>query len=179
MKSLIISAIAITAIGRSACGATQPSSKAALTVRHRPNPTSIHSSSHFKRKPYPYMWYYRTEVTNNLSRPLRIIRFDAFTLIRGKWISRNILHRPLNSKDFTQWYTEGVKVKDGWIPPHQTAACDPNWHGSVYPNAPRLKWSFTAVDKKGKVYYAEAEIKSLPIMRRAVAWMPLQSAKSH
>lgn len=179
MKSLIILVVASLAIGGSACGAIQPSSRKALTVRHRPNPTSVHSSPHFKRKPYPYMWYYRTEVTNNLNRPLRIISFDAFTLSYGKWIRRNILHRPLNSKDFTQWYTDGVKVKDGWIPPHETAACDPNWHGYVQPNAPRMKWSFIAVDEKGKRYYTEAEIKSMPIMKRAVNRVSLLPVTQH
>ena len=122
MKKIVIVLAAIVVIPVIAFCATGKSRKKALTVRHLPNPTNIHTSPRFARNPIPYMWYYRTEVRNNLNKPLKITSFDALSLENGKWVRRNVLGRRLDSKVFARWYTEGARVKDGYNPaPRQPA----------------------------------------------------------
>ena len=112
------------------------------------------------------MWYYRTEVRNNSSRPIQITTFEGYFLIEGKWVPNNVLRRKLTSQDFTKWYSDGDPVTNGWIQPGGVAACDPNWHGFSTPQSPRIKWAFTGVDADGNAYQAEAEIESVPIKEK-------------
>src|ERR1700693_716952 len=91
----------------------------ALTVRHTPNPCDVHSSAKDPNPPATYMWYYRTDVKNNLDVPLRIIWFEGYNQLNGRWMAGNILGRTMTSADFSQWYTEGDPVVDGVIKPGQ------------------------------------------------------------
>lgn len=144
------------------CGcATRPE----LVVTHSPNPCDVHHAKAFRKDPFPFMWYYRTEVQNKSSRPIQITSFEGYFFVDGKWISKNVLHRKLTSQDFSKWYSEGVAVTNGWIPAGGVAVCDPNWHGSRTPTSPRCKWTFVGVDAEGRTFQAEAEIETLPIKR--------------
>lgn len=134
-----------------------------LLVSHSPNPCDVHSTAGRRKPPFPYMWYYRTEVRNDTDQPIRITQFECYFDRGSNWVPGNILNRPLTATDFSRWYTEGARVQRGWIPPHTTAVCDPNWHGMATPSCPRCKWTFDGVDAKGKTYHAEAEIESVPV----------------
>ena len=133
-----------------------------LIVTHTPNPTGRHDASIPEGKPFPYMWFYRTEVRNTTDFPIQITRFEGLFLKEAKWTPSNVLKRPLTAEDFAQWYRDGKPASKGWINPHTSAVCDPNWHGTPTPISPRCKWTFEGRDAKGKTYHAEAEIKSLP-----------------
>lgn len=135
------------------------SSEQGFFVTHSPNPCNVHSSSAFPEDPYPYMWYYRTEVKNTLSVPLQITWFAAYVLVDGAWK----LGRELDTDKFVKWYTEGDPVPDGVIQPGQTAVCDPNWTGSQDQTALPVKWAYRAVAPDGQEYYAEAVIEHTPI----------------
>jgi hypothetical protein len=135
----------------------------ALTVRHTPNPCDVHRSAKDPNPPAPYMWYYRTDVKNNLDVPLRVIWFEGYTQVNGRWVANNILGRTLTAADFSQWYTEGDPVVDGVIKPGQTATCDPNWHASTSPKGMRVKWAYKAAAPDGQEHYAEGIVESVSI----------------
>ena len=100
----------------------------ALLIFHDPNPCDIHVSDYFDRPPYKYMWYYRTEVQNNLSVPLRITDFGFYTYENGKWLPMNVelrkiiedgsekyeyvpLMRLYTSREFEDWYSDGPRTR--------------------------------------------------------------------
>jgi hypothetical protein len=135
-----------------------------LVATHTLNPGAAHSSPDFKESPFPYMWYYRTELRNTTDRSLQIVWFEGYHENEdGEWHPKNVLNRPLGGEDFAAWYTEGVPCPAGVIPPGATAVCDPNWHGSEQPHLPRTKWAYAATDPDGQVYYAEAVLTSVSI----------------
>ena len=132
-----------------------------LKIEHYPNPTNWHSSPlHLKRR-FPYTWFYRTEVTNSLSQPLKIVQFESYFWNGRRWVARNILRRPLDTEVFLRWYGQEDGANDGWLSPGKKAVCDVNWHGSNSPHAPKVKWVFYAVDEQGFVHEGEGEIISL------------------
>jgi hypothetical protein len=135
----------------------------ALTVRHTPNPCDVHVSEKDPEPVSPYMWYYRTDVTNNLTVPLRVVWFEGYHQESGQWVPGNILGRKLTAEEFSAWYTEGDKVIDGVIPPGRTASCDPNWHASNSPRGVPGKWRYKALDPEGRAYYGEAVVESANI----------------
>lgn len=137
-----------------------------LVVTHIPNPCDIHNASIPEGQPFPYMWYYRTEVSNSTDHPIQITQFEGYFYKDSKWIPANITKRTLTADDFAKWYPQGDPVTNGWIQPHARAACDPNWHGVTSPVSPRCKWAYDGVDSKGKTYHAEAEIESVPIKKK-------------
>jgi hypothetical protein len=108
--------------------------------------------------PFPYTWYYRTEVENVSDRPLRIVWFQAFMFYGEGWYPGNAKGQTLRGADFSEWYTEGASVKNGLILPGQTAVCDVNWHGSEEPEMPRLKWEYIATDETGRDVHVVAEV---------------------
>jgi len=139
------------------------SKRPTLLVTHLPDPCPVNRPRGEYRAPYPNVWYYRTEVKNNTAVPLRIVKFTPWALMNGKWKEQdNVLHHPLGSKEFTAWYTEGDEVTDGWIAPGKVAACDPNWTWNREPIEQTAKWVFTATDKQGATYTAEAIVHLLP-----------------
>lgn len=157
MKTLQI--LALAALAAAACGCAR---QAGLAVTHTPNPTAVHTAKIPGGAPYPHMWFYRTEVRNNVAVPVRITGFEGWLRDGSRWVPANIMNRPLTSKDFAKWYADGKPATGGWIQPGASAVCDPNWHGGTSPVSPRCKWTYEGVDAAGKKYRAEAEIKSVP-----------------
>ncbi len=153
-RTLLAVAVAVVLSGCAGTGG--------LVVTHTPNPSNVYSSPAVTNAPYPYMWFYRTEVKNQTDRPIRITSFEGYFFRDGRWVAANILNRPLTSTDFAEWYRDGAPVRDGWIAPHAVAACDPNWHGVTSPVSPRCKWTYDGLDAGGTKYHAEAEIQTVP-----------------
>jgi len=138
-------------------------SRSGLVVTHTPNPTALHDVKIPEGRPFPYMWFYRTEVRNATEYPIRITGFEGYFYRDEKWVAVNVFNRALTADDFSEWFTQGAPVKKGWIMPGATAVCDPNWHGVDTPVSPRCKWTFDGVDSMGKAYHVEAEIESVPV----------------
>jgi len=134
-----------------------------LAVTHSPNPTAIHQAKTAEAPAFPYVWYYRTEVSNATDRPIQVTKFEGWFYLDAKWTPANITHRTLTSDDFSTWFAQGDRITNGWIQPRGKAACDPNWHGATSPVPPRCKWTFEGIDASGKAYHAEAEIESIPV----------------
>jgi hypothetical protein len=131
-----------------------------LTVVHLP-PTG----RPLAKPPFRYMDYYRTEVRNQSERPLKIVWFEGFSRVDGRWVPGNVLGRVLRGKTFSRWYTEGDPVENGVIPPGKTAVCDVNWHGSNSPAPLNGKWAFIAVDDTGNDYFVEGIVDPSVVVR--------------
>jgi len=177
MRILTVMLICLVAVGNATYNKQQSSEKAieALSVRFIPNPTDVHSSPGRKKR-YSHMWYYRTEVQNNLNVPLRITNYGFYFYENGKWVLRNIPSGTRTSADFTKRFTASDRVVDGWINPGKVAACSRTWVGLRYPVAPRSKWKFTAEDSEGNVYQTEAEIELVPVVEKATIQAEIDSA---
>ena len=130
----------------------------AIVVTHSPDPCPMDKPRRGRKIRRPHVWYYRTEVRNTLKVPVQIIKFDSYGLVNGKWVANNVMNRELDNKDFAKWYTEVAPAPDGWITPGQAAVCDPNWTWNQHPIAHKMKWKYTARDKQGKTYQAEAVV---------------------
>ncbi len=154
----LVGIMMIFTVSLAGCGRT-----AGLVVTHTPNPSDIHAAAIPEGRPFPYMWFYRTEVHNATDYPIQITGFEGCFYLDGQWTPVNILKRRLTGADFAQWYAQGCPVTNGWIPPRKTAVCDPNWHGVTSPVAPRCKWTYDGVDSNGRQYHGEAEIQSAPV----------------
>ena len=103
-------------------------------------------------------YYYRTEVTNTQSVPIRIVWFESHLMLDGEyWHGANITNNVLREEMFEAWYSDGeTKPDGGWLQPGETAVCDPNWHFACVDEFQKVKWAFIAVDSKGKSYFSEA-----------------------
>jgi hypothetical protein len=108
--------------------------------------------------PFKFMHYYRTEVRNNLKRPIKIVWFEGYRKHAGKWYPGNVLGRALRGKEFSSWYTEGATTTNGVIKPGEIAVCDVNWHGTDHPEPALTKWAYIAVDDEGNDYFVEEEV---------------------
>ncbi len=137
----------------------------ALNVRHIPNPVT---EATMERE--MYIWQFRTEIRNNLIVPLQITHFGFYFYVHGKWELRNFDQLTLTKDDFTQRYSKGDKVVDGWIQPGKVAINNHHWVKNPSPIAPRSKWVYTAEDSEGNIYYAEAEIELIPSVIERVSW---------
>jgi hypothetical protein len=136
--------------------------KGALGVEHFPNPTQCQYAPVSKERPFPYVWYYRTEVRNRTDKPLQVVRFESFFWERNRWVASNVLRRPLTTEVFLRWYGVEDGSQDGWLQPGAKAVCDINWHGFSVSHAPKAKWVFYAVDEQGRRHEGEGEVISLP-----------------
>lgn len=147
-----------------------------LEVTHSPNPCNQYVSPLIFQAPYPFMWYYRTELRNNTDAPLRVISFEGYSHLNGEWMPNNVMRRPLGEDDFWNWY--GVLEQPGLrvIPPHGVAVCEVNWHGNSVPWTPRIKWNYKACDEYGNVHETEAEIVSCMIFNSAAVYWYLRHA---
>jgi hypothetical protein len=134
----------------------------AFVVTHSPNPSNLHTSEYFPKPPYPYMWYYRTEVKNTSDRDLKVIWFEGYFEYNGQWYGSNVRNMVLRNGIFRKWYGDG-KSNDEWIKPGESRVCDPNWHGASGPKGYRSKWAFIAIDRYGNDYFAEAVIEGATI----------------
>lgn len=132
--------------------------EAPVTVRHLAPTKDV-----FKQGYFPHMWFYRTEITNNTKLPLRVVWFDAYIQVEGKWYASNVLGRVMRSEDFSTWYREGDTVNNGVIFPGKTAACDVNWHAGATEQFVKTKWSYILVDNKGNDYFVEKEVDPLAV----------------
>src|SRR5690242_10243744 len=116
-----------------------------LEVVHTPNPCDQHRSDSFEKDPFLFMWYYRTEVRNNTDRPLRVVKFEGYMKVFGRWVPNNIKRRELTNEDFRQWYgDENGQPSPGAIPPGGKAVCAVNWWGGNSPVPQRTKWVYHA-----------------------------------
>jgi len=143
-----------------------------LEVVHTPNPCDQHAMQVFPKDPFPFMWFYRTEVRNPTGTPLRVVALEAYLWKRGRgWVVRNVMGRPLNEEDFRRWYgDENGAPTQGAIAPGGSAVCPVNWHGGHNPWYCRVKWWYRAVDDEGKAYEAESEVVSKFILNWKTAW---------
>ncbi|MFC1582359.1 hypothetical protein ACFL4W_02350 [Planctomycetota bacterium] len=144
-----------------------------IEVIHSPNPSTQHTSPGFEKNPFPFTWYYRTEVHNRTDRPVRVEWFEAYSLVRGRWVPNNVKGRQLTHGDFMGWYADEDGLnEDGTIPPGGYAVCGVNWHGRRRPWSCRLKWVYRAVDDQGNEFEAEEEIRTKMILNgRSVLWL--------
>lgn len=140
-------------------------SKSGLVATSSPNPCDQFSHPTVPKPPFPFMWFYKTEVRNTLDVPLTIIKFEAYKLKNGQWVAGNITGKTLTAKDFDDWYSDGLKIKDGIIPPGSVALNAVNWHGSQIPTTEPTKWAFWAVEPSYKEHYAEVIVESVPIQK--------------
>ncbi|MFQ5710113.1 MAG: thioredoxin-like domain-containing protein [bacterium] len=172
MRKLILVFIClVTFAGQNhAQGHSQENVTEALFVQHIPNPISVHSTPESTKESDMYKWQFRTEVKNNIDVPLQITQFEFYFYEHGEWVPRNVKRRTLTSADFTQWYSDGDNVADGWIQPGKVAVDSRNWVTYSYPVPPRSKWTYTAEDSAGNVYHAESEIELIPFVKEEVAW---------
>ncbi len=130
----------------------QPSN--AMMITFSPNPCDVHSSPASREKPYPYMWYYRTEVKNMLPFALQITWLATFSWIDDEWV----LQKEFDGEDFASWYTEGDPCPNGIIQPGQTAVRDPSMQGATDPKGGISKWAYLAKDPGGQEYYSESVV---------------------
>ena len=137
----------------------QPSN--AMMITMSPNPCDVHSSPAFHEKPYPYMWYYRTEVKNMLPFPLQITWLATYSWIDDEWV----LQEEFDGEDFASWYTEGDPCPNGIIQPGQTAVRDPSMQGAADPKGGVSKWAYLAKDPGGQEYYAESVVELVPFAK--------------
>jgi hypothetical protein len=112
-----------------------------------------------------YVRFYRTQVTNNTTRVMRIVWFDAMTEVDGYWTASNVRNRVLRTKDFMDWYSTDAITRDGWLLPGGTATCGVNWDWSEGREAQRVKWAYIAVDSQGQDYFAEALVPDIDPVR--------------
>lgn len=140
-----------------------------FSARHEPNPCDQNTSPEVAQPPFPFMWYYRTEVMNTGETSLRITEFECYVRHGGRWVAGNLRGRPLTGVDFAQWYAGAGS--DGTIAPGATAVCRLNWHGRPRPWSSPVRWVYQAVDHDGNSVETEATVQPVPIRNeQAVAW---------
>jgi len=108
-----------------------------------------------QQRRYSYVRFYRSDLVNKTDRPLRIVWFDGFLRLEGRWWASNVKGRVLRTKDFVEWYG-GDMDADGWIRPGGIASCRVNWHATETADDISIRWAYVAVDAYGNDYFAEA-----------------------
>ena len=144
-----------------------------LAIRHTPLSVRDVPTEFIERLAqagYRYVRFYRTAVTNNTDRPIRIVWFDAFLSQDGEWTASNVRNRVLRTPDFTDWYGGASVIPEGWLQPGATVSDSVNWHSTDTPHEVPAKWAYLAVDAQGTDYFAEAMVPAitaleLPIKR--------------
>lgn len=107
---------------------------------------------------YPYVRFYRTDVTNKTDRPIRIVWFDGYFEYEGFWRASNIRNKVLRTADFLDWYRSEDVNEEGWLKPGGVASCLVNWHWTDTPEKLGTKWAYVGVDASGNDYFAEAVV---------------------
>lgn len=131
-------------------------SEGGLQVIHTPLNINDVPKELIQKMNFPYVRFYRTEVSNNADRPVKIIWFDAYFSHDGNWSGGNVRNKVLRNSDFMDWHTHQDMDKDGWIRPGGRATCLVNWHWTDTPEEIQLKWAYIGVDAYGYDYFAEA-----------------------
>src|SRR5262249_53185439 len=130
-----------------------------LEVRHTPVPLEKVPKRLIERleqREIPYVRFHRTDLVNKTDRPVRVVWFDGFFRLEGRWLAGNVRDRVLRTKDFLDWYGGDDMTVDGWIRPGGTASCHVNWHWTETPDEVSTKWAYVAVDAQGNDYFVEA-----------------------
>ncbi len=116
---------------------------------------------------YPYIRFYRTDVTNNTDRPIRIIWFDGYFAQNANWTAGNVRNKVLRTVDFIDWYKTDDVDAEGWLKPGGIASCLVNWHWTDTPEKLDTKWAYIGVDSAGNDYFAEAIVPDIePIKQK-------------
>jgi len=110
---------------------------------------------------YPYIRFYRSDVTNKTDRPIRIIWFEGYFVHDGNWTASNVRNRVLRTTDFMDWYKTDDLDADGWLKPGGIASCLVNWHWTDTPDNLETKWAYIGVDSSGNDYFAEAVVPNI------------------
>src|SRR5262245_36518012 len=132
-----------------ASGAPPVAPPGPLRVKHTPltqEDVPAELIAELRRCKYPYVRFYRTEVTNNTDRPVRIVWFDGFFWQGERWFASNVRNKVLHTRDFIDWYGSDVLTPDGWLHPGATASNRVNWHCSDDDYEIPVKWAYLAVD---------------------------------
>ena len=132
-------------------------------VRHTPNPSDKHTYKGFEKKPYPFMWFYRTEVKNISDRSIKILWFwSHLGDMDNEWTT---MDNPLDNQEFINLYSGNPDAFDdqGYIMPGKTAVRDPNWRGSNTVLGDKVKHSYIGIDLDGNEYLVESFVECKPI----------------
>lgn len=108
-----------------------------------------------------FQWTFEVRVHNASDRPLRVVAFGSVSWSGDGWEANP---RLFGSKEFTEWYTDGDPVEDGWIAPGKTAVDAASWHTSPGPTAGRTKWIYRSVDVEGNEFEVGPEIEYVPFV---------------
>jgi len=137
-------------------------SEGGLQVTHIPLTINDVPKELIQKMHYPYARFYRTEVTNNTDRPVKVIWFDGFFNDQGNWFAGNVRNKVLRGSDFMDWYFHQEDMdKDGWIRPSGKAICTVNWHWTASPEDLQIKWAYIGVDAQGNDYFVEAVVPAI------------------
>jgi hypothetical protein len=132
-----------------------------LEVRHTPvsrEDVSREFIDRLSRTHHRFVRFYRTAVTNNTDRPIRIVWFDAFVSHDGEWKASNVRNKVLRTQDFIDWYGGDGGIPEGWLQPGATVSDNVNWHSTETDAEVPVKWAYLAVDAEGHDYFAEAMV---------------------
>jgi hypothetical protein len=139
----------------------QRHSKEGLVVTHTPLNISDVPKELIQKMDFPYVRFYRTEVSNKADVPIKIIWFDGYFAQNGHWIASNVRNKVLRSTDFLDWYSHDDISADGWLRPGGKAICSVNWHWTDTPEDIQSKWAYIGVDAQGNDYFAEAVVPTI------------------
>lgn len=132
-----------------------------LVVTHTPMNITEVPKELIEKMDYPYVRFYRTEISNKTEVPIRIIWFDGYFAQNGHWIASNIRNKVLRNKDFLDWYSHDDNTADGWLRPGGKAVCSVNWHWTETEEDIQTKWAYIGVDAKGNDYFREAVVPAI------------------
>jgi thiol-disulfide isomerase/thioredoxin len=131
------------------------------------NPPLIEPTYKSQASPPYYLWPFEARVRNKFEFPLRIKEFASLTRVGDGWVSPP---EPYGAKEFTEWYTDGDRVDDGWIQPGTTAVDARSWNRSYSPAISGVKWYYVAEDESGNEYRAEQEPDFVPYVPDEPNW---------
>jgi hypothetical protein len=134
---------------------------AASSAGSRPGLVATHTAISLDQVPkdllktldFPYIRFYRTDITNKTDRPIRIVWFDGYFEYEGSWRASNVRNKVLRTTDFLDWYSNEDIDKPGGV-----ASCLVNWHWTDTPEKLGTKWAYVGVDSSGHDYFAEAVV---------------------
>jgi thiol-disulfide isomerase/thioredoxin len=136
-----------------------------LIVQLTPSP--IEPTYKSQASPPYYLWPFEARVSNNFEFPIRIKEFSSLTRAGDGWMSPP---EPFGAKEFTEWYTDGDQVDDGWIKPGDTAVDARSWNRSYGPAIGGAKWYYLAEDESGNEYRAEQQPDFVPYVPDELNW---------
>jgi hypothetical protein len=172
MKVIRRFALLLTAFLGTSCRSEKSSASGAAT---NPGILATHTAISVDQVPkkllerldYPYIRFYRTDVTNKTDRPIRIIWFDGYFAHDGNWTSGNVRNKVLRTADFIDWYGTDDIDAEGWLKPGGVASCLVNWHWTDTPEKLDTKWAYIGVDSAGNDYFTEAIVPDIePIKQK-------------